>query len=246
MRKKDINSQFYNQVWRHGSIQNPRHRFTWKLVKDFEGLPCLEIGSGNSPIIPLKKGFFLEISQTAVDNLKRAGLKAILGQAKRIPFKDNYFSLVVAWHVLEHVRNDKKALLEISRVLKNKGFFLLAVPLWPEKFTKIDEIVGHQRRYEPLKLIKVLKKNNFRVSRHQASKGFMGSLFRQPIFLPLAIKILKHSQSPHSSGLPKRMINFVTRLINSVEKMAFKGWGEGEPQELKKADNLVLFCQKSL
>jgi ubiquinone/menaquinone biosynthesis C-methylase UbiE len=246
MKRKDINFQFYNQVWRYGSIQNPRHRFTWELVKSFEGQPCLEIGPGNSPIIPLKKGIFLEASQTAVDNLKSAGLNAFLGQAEKIPFKNNHFRLVVAWHVLEHIKNDKKTLLEIYRVLKNKGFFLLAVPLGPEKFSKIDKIVGHQRRYQPEKLIKILEKNDFRIAKHRAGRGLMTSLFRQPIFLPLATKILKYSQSPYFSGIPESINNFVTRLTIFMEKMAFRDWEEGEPQELKKADNLVLFCQKSL
>jgi SAM-dependent methyltransferase len=246
MKKKDINFQFYNQVWRHGPIQNPRHRFTWELVKNFEGQPCLEIGSGNSPIIPLKKGVFLEASQTAVDNLKSSGLNAFLGQAERIPFKDNYFHLIVAWHVLEHIKNDKKTLLEIYRVLKNKGFFLLAVPLGPEKFTPIDALVGHQRRYEPEELIRSLKKNNFKILKYRAAKGLSGNFLKNPVCLPLATKILKYSQGPYFSGLPKSINDFVTRLTIFMEKIAFRSWGEGEPQELKKADNLVLFCQKSL
>lgn len=47
-----------------------------------------------------------------------------------ISFDDNYFDLIVANHILEHIPDDKKALSELRRVLKtNGGEAILQVPI---------------------------------------------------------------------------------------------------------------------
>ena len=39
-----------------------------------------------------------------------------------IPFEDECFDIVICNHVLEHVPDDRKAMVEIQRILKNGGF----------------------------------------------------------------------------------------------------------------------------
>lgn len=45
-----------------------------------------------------------------------------------IPFPDNHFDAVLCNHVLEHVRDDIKAMSEIRRVLKPGGWAILQIP----------------------------------------------------------------------------------------------------------------------
>jgi len=47
-----------------------------------------------------------------------------------IPFAENTFDVVLCNHVLEHVRDDIKAMNEIHRVLKPGGFSILLVPFF--------------------------------------------------------------------------------------------------------------------
>jgi len=47
-----------------------------------------------------------------------------------IPFPDNSFDLIVCVHVLEHIRDDLRAIRELYRVLKPGGKALLAVPIY--------------------------------------------------------------------------------------------------------------------
>ena len=44
-------------------------------------------------------------------------------------FKDNFFGVIIYNHVLEHVKNDQKAISELFRVLRPKGFAILQVPI---------------------------------------------------------------------------------------------------------------------
>jgi SAM-dependent methyltransferase len=46
----------------------------------------------------------------------------------KLPFAENYFDLIICYHVLEHVSDDKKAMHELFRVLKREGVALLQVP----------------------------------------------------------------------------------------------------------------------
>ncbi len=50
-----------------------------------------------------------------------------------IQFPENSFDVIYCAHVLEHVRDDIKALSEFRRVLKNSGWAILIVPLEGEK-----------------------------------------------------------------------------------------------------------------
>jgi SAM-dependent methyltransferase len=46
-----------------------------------------------------------------------------------IPFKDNYFDVILCSHVLEHVPDANKAMSELYRVLKPNGWAILQVPI---------------------------------------------------------------------------------------------------------------------
>lgn len=70
---------------------------------------------------------------------------------QKLSFPDNYFSLIICNHVLEHVSDDQKALLECARVLVPGGIALFTIPgefsIVPTcHYTKIDS-GGHYRHY---------------------------------------------------------------------------------------------------
>ncbi|PIR43329.1 hypothetical protein COV24_03325 [candidate division WWE3 bacterium CG10_big_fil_rev_8_21_14_0_10_32_10] len=54
--------------------------------------------------------------------------KIIYGGIDKMPFEDKEFDNVVSLWVLEHVKNPDKVFAEISRVLKNEGYFGFVTP----------------------------------------------------------------------------------------------------------------------
>lgn len=51
-----------------------------------------------------------------------------LNKISQLPFESEYFDVVVATDILEHLFQPKKLLTEINRVLKEEGFAVLSVP----------------------------------------------------------------------------------------------------------------------
>ncbi|MDE2150036.1 MAG: class I SAM-dependent methyltransferase [Gammaproteobacteria bacterium] len=55
-----------------------------------------------------------------------------------LPTQTNYFDLVIANHVLEHVTNDSLALSEIYRTLKPGGYAILQTPFSPQLSSTLE------------------------------------------------------------------------------------------------------------
>jgi SAM-dependent methyltransferase len=63
---------------------------------------------------------------TADLNMNGVDLRADL---TNLPIEDGQYDMVIACHVLEHIRDDQKAVLEIRRILSSGGLAIIAVPI---------------------------------------------------------------------------------------------------------------------
>jgi SAM-dependent methyltransferase len=88
----------------------------------------------------------------------RAGL--VVANAEDLPFRNGSLDSVVLIEVLEHIRNDAKAVSEISRVLSESGRLMLSTP---NALKVPNENPFHVRHYDPEALEGLLKANFRRV-----------------------------------------------------------------------------------
>lgn len=73
----------------------------------------------------------------------------ILDIEKVIPsLWEGAFDIILCFEVLEHLKNDKKALLNMAKLLHNNGYLLLSVPVDMKKWSNSDVENGHFRRYD--------------------------------------------------------------------------------------------------
>lgn len=70
----------------------------------------------------------VDVSQDAVDYCNRIGLKCYWYQGTRLPFPDNTFDVLTAWHVIEHVLDVQQTLSDWQRVLRPGGLIVVATP----------------------------------------------------------------------------------------------------------------------
>ncbi len=166
----EANRRFYDALWRDARLVEPERFNTWPLVDSLvaQFRRRLEVAPGLRPRLPLQGTQFVDISAPAVARLRERGADAVVGLVTAIPFADGAFDLVCALDIVEHVGDEDGALAELSRVAAPGGALLLSVPLHPSRWTAFDEFVGHQRRYEPARLLGKLAEHGFSVERSAA------------------------------------------------------------------------------
>jgi SAM-dependent methyltransferase len=90
------------------------------------------------------------------ERLDRAGRgEAVCGEVASLDGRAS-FDLICAFEVLEHIEDDRAALVEWLDYLRPGGWLLVSVPGRPAHFGVADELAGHYRRYAPRDLRRLL------------------------------------------------------------------------------------------
>ena len=154
--------QFY---WWHVGRRDILNFFLKKFLNK-KGIQILEIGcgtGGNLEILSnLSEVTGLDVSKYALDFCRKRGVNnLVLGRAEKTNFPSESFDLILMLDVLEHIKDDKKAIGETRRILKEGGYFLVTVPAYQFIWSEHDEILGHYRRYSISDFSKKLEEAGF-------------------------------------------------------------------------------------
>ncbi|MBU0604879.1 MAG: methyltransferase domain-containing protein [Candidatus Omnitrophica bacterium] len=122
----------------------------------------------------------VDISEKAIGlcRERNEGLSFVMDGA-RLGFGNDKFDVVIISDVLEHIREDSRALAEWNRVLKTGGRLIVFVPAFGFLWSEHDEVNHHCRRYSRPGLTRLLKEANFRVCR--------GSYWNFSLFFPTSV-----------------------------------------------------------
>lgn len=146
--------------------------------------------------------------------------KKLIGDKARVGFGDiekgNYFfnnqkfDVVVCLNVLEHIRDDDKALKNLNALLKIRGLLILLVPSDQFLSGEIDKSIGHFRRYTKSEIINKLKNQGFKIwtSRRINFLGAIGWFISGKIF----------KQRTVDEGKIK-LFNFIAPLVLPLENI---------------------------
>lgn len=103
------------------------------------------------------------------------GLDMFTGELADAGYPDSYFDVVTMWDVLEHVHDPTGTLLEVHRILKPGGLFLLRVPnvsTWDARlfgpYWVGYDAPRHLFVFSPTTMQGLLHKTGFRVDRMQS------------------------------------------------------------------------------
>ena len=116
----------------------------------------------------------IEIDQTNIKYIKKRDFNFL----ESIKDLSDSVDLIFSSNVIEHIEDDYQTINSFKKILKDNGTLFLYVPAKMILWTKLDEIVGHYRRYEISKLKKLVEKSGFKVEKiHYADFcGFLTTL----------------------------------------------------------------------
>lgn len=85
------------------------------------------------------------------------------------------FDSVFALNIIEHVKDDNKAVENCMLLLKPNGKLIILVPAFMFLFNSFDKGLGHYRRYNRKQIENLLKKNNMEIEKSRYF-NFAGTL----------------------------------------------------------------------
>jgi len=182
-----------------------------------KNLRILNIGSGTGADLEIMNRFgniyIIDVNKKALDLIpSNLYYEKKVCDATALPYPNDFFDIVCSFDVFEHIKNDKKAVLEAHRVLKKNGWLLLMVPAFNFLFSAHDKALLHYRRYSKKKLYDLL-----RIFKYEYL-----SYWNSILFIPLSIlRILKKRAKPKTDyfNLPSLLeivfLNFL-RIENKI------------------------------
>lgn len=186
----------------------------------------LEVGCGTgfilkmlenrAPYLELSGGeFFVEGLRCARSRLSDR-VRLMQMDARDIPFLDE-FDVVGAFDTLEHIRDDEKILVQMSRATK-RGGIILTVPQHPWLWSHRDIMAKHERRYAKKELLQKLDKAGIKVV-------FATSFFTLllPVLVLSRLRRMTRSNARQELTLP-RFLDRVFEGVMAFERALIK-WG---------------------
>lgn len=162
--------RFYHNA---GYRQTKRYLFNYKLrrlkiapfVRGSRGT-VLDVGCGIAPMAPAAaKAILADRSFAAMQAMRSDGNRAVALDIAILGIRTGSVGTIVCSEVLEHIADDRVALVELYRVLQPGGALVLTVPMHAHYWSIDDEFVGHHRRYQRSALMATLREIGFDVRR---------------------------------------------------------------------------------
>lgn len=230
----------YDAHWKHVHILSHTAWSHWDIVKCFIGDKNLELGAGLSPRIPIQGNYFLDMSTIAIERLRKLGGHAAFNDlTDKIPYKRNYFNLVCAFELLEHIPDDKRVIRETYRVLCSGGIFIASFPLHMSLWCEFDRLVGHVRRYDPLYIESMFKKHGF----HIVEYGIIYSPWPNR-FQGHVLRFI-HDTAPFVYSVYGQIRIYLSTITSRfIMKISTRAWTKESPRSLGKAKIVLLVMKK--
>lgn len=127
--QKGVKNNFFQNLWHRSKINLAN-----KILRAIKFTNCLDVGCASGYMIseiaksfPQAEYIGIDIYDKAIEHAKKTypNIKFKVASAEKLPFKDNFFDLILFYETIEHVENPKKCLLEIKRILKKDGTLIL-------------------------------------------------------------------------------------------------------------------------
>lgn len=120
------------------------------------------------------------------------------------------FDTILCFNVLEHIAADEAVLTRFASLLRPGGSLLLLVPAHPAAYGRIDDILGHERRYAKRELAQKLEFAGLEVARlrHVNPVGIAGWF--------VTSRLLRATQVP--SG-PLRLYDRLVPVLRLIDRL---------------------------
>jgi SAM-dependent methyltransferase len=161
-----VESSYWWNIGRFKIIES----FTRRYIRPSPRSKMVDLGCGTGATTLWLQEFGkvrgVDNSPRALDYCKKRGLKDLVrSDMENLRLPSGRFDAAFALDILEHVKNDAKAVGEIYRILKPGGSLLVTAPAYQWLWSEHDEVCHHYRRYTLGEMASKLRSAGFDIRR---------------------------------------------------------------------------------
>lgn len=126
-----VKNNFLQRLWHTHKISLAK-----KIINNLKFSKCLDVGCASgfmiseiSKFYPGARYFGVDIYDKAIIAARKnyPDIKFSIAPADKLPFKKDFFDLILFYETIEHVEDPLKCLAEIKRVLRKDGILILTM-----------------------------------------------------------------------------------------------------------------------
>ena len=180
----------------------------------------LDAGCGTGSNIPMLSCFGtvtgLDFSPIALAYTKQKGFSVVQDSLPDTSFSQEYFDLITAFDLLEHIEDDSAALISLAKLLKPKSTMVLTVPINPWMWSSHDIRHHHYRRYTWASIRELTETAGLSIRRQTCFNTLLFPLITAIRVIRTWLKRDNHAQIDDS--MPPHMLNIALQAIFRLEK----------------------------
>lgn len=210
--------------WWFGNARNKLvGALTEKYIPGYANKKALDVGCSEGAFLDYLSDKKIDVKAIDIDNNaiefcreRGYGDQVNYGSLLDIPYKDKTFDIVFLLDIVEHIKDDSKAISEVNRVLGLQGSAVIIVPAYQWLWSQNDVAYHHQRRYSVRQIKELVKSKDFRIT----FIGFFNTILF-PVFVIFTMLSKFTRQKPDSTVLkpvPKPLNYLLARI------MQFERW----------------------
>jgi SAM-dependent methyltransferase len=132
----------------------------------------------------------------------------------QVPYEENFFHLIIALDVIEHIEQDVESLKAIRSRLVSNGKAVITVPAYMFLWSKFDELNEHKRRYTLTELNAKLEQAGFTVEKI----SYYNTLLFPVVFVVRMLNNIMKRDGASDIDMPSLPINYILEKIFGIEK----------------------------
>lgn len=206
---------------------NNYSKWIYSNFSQYVGGRVLEVGAGIGNIVDFYQSKCKEIVATDLFDTKIEIMKERFNHLPHIKsmtinifdnhlqsdtIKNGSFDTVICINVLEHIEDDKAAMMKMLDLLRDNGKLIIYVPALSFLYCEMDSSIGHYRRYNKGRLSKFAAEMNMKILKNHYA-NFLGVL---PYFIKG--KVLKKTTA-YSETISDKNVILYNNIFSVCEKM---------------------------
>ena len=194
--------------------------FIDRYLTKSDQIKVLDIGCGSGLMLnaleDVGQTFGMDMSDEAISFSKEVFNGRVEKGAlpDQLPYQENFFDLITALDVIEHIDNDVDSISAIRSLLVPGGKVVFTVPAYMFLWSAHDEMNEHKRRYTLPELNEKLVQAGFTVEKISYYNTFLFPV----VFLVRMLNNVLKRDGASDMDMPGSALNYVLKKIFGIEK----------------------------